>query len=104
MIRKIAFLTCLSFLIVSCAGSNLSTEKVALELKETFSKTEIVRVSESEIPGVYEVYYRGIYPGIFYYYPPRKIVIFGEFWSVNGTSITGERLMSFVEKILNEKK
>ena len=95
------------FACVSCAGS-YSPRMVQQELSKIFGNTQIIRVEESEIKGLYEVYYNGTYPGIIYYYPEKRLIIFGEIWTLNGESITGKKLARFLdeltEKYLQEEK
>ena len=109
MIRRCLKLSFISavFMCVSCAG-NYSPHMVQQELSKIFGNTQIIRVEESEIKGLYEVYYNGTYPGIIYYYPEKRLIIFGEIWTLNGESITGKKLARFLdeltEKYLQEEK
>jgi len=100
ILNKIKTLISLFFTVclVSCSTYQYNTSQVKEEIQSIFKNTRIDEVKPSEIPGVYEVYYTGMYPGIVYYYPAKKIIIFGEFWSVNGTSLSGEKLVKFLEE------
>lgn len=94
------------FTICSCSGvytsSTYDISKIKEEFTSIFKNTKVVEVKESEIPGVYEIYCEGTLNNIIYYYPEKKILILGEFWSINGTSITGEKSMIFFEKLSKE--
>lgn len=90
------------FLFCSCAGV-YSPATVKKEITSTFKTLNVTEVKESEIPGIYEIYYTGTYPGIIYYYPPKKLLIFGEIWDVNGTSLTGLKLENYLLKLESEK-
>jgi len=105
-VRKVGLLTAalFSLFLFSCAGV-YSPAAVKKEITSTFKALNVTEVKESEIPGVYEVYYTGVYPGIIYYYPPKKLLIFGEIWDVNGTSLTGMKLEKYLEsRSLEEEK
>jgi len=100
MIRRCLKLSFISavFMCVSCAG-NYSPHMVQQELSKIFGNTQIIRVEESEIKGLYEVYYNGTYPGIIYYYPEKRLIVFGEIWTLNGESITGKKLARFLDEL-----
>jgi len=102
-VRKIRLLTTalVSLLLFSCAGV-YSPATVKKEITSTFKALNVAEVKESEIPGIYEIYYTGTYPGIIYYYPPKKLLIFGEIWDVNGTSLTGLKLENYLLKLESE--
>lgn len=83
-------------------GIRVSEREVMQDFQNIFRNTKIVEVKESEIPGLYEVYYVGENSGMVYYYPSRRILIFGEMVYSNGTFITAEKLMQFFEKYNKE--
>ncbi len=85
-------------LLVSCSGLTDKSYSVRSEFQTLFKNVNVVEVKESEIPNVYEIYYVGENTGMLYFYPEKKILIFGELWDINGTSITGEKLLKFFEK------
>lgn len=93
------------FVVSSCAYyGRFDPETIKSDFQLIFKKTRVVEVKPSEIPGIYEIYYEGDHPGIIYYYPDKKILIFGEFWSINGTSFTGEKLEKLLIKKIENKR
>lgn len=103
---KLKFLLCLIFItLILCqvtsfafAQSKDRFAEVLREFTNIFKNTKVEHISESEIPGVYEIYIPKKDGGvqIIYYYPDKKLLIFGEIWSVNGTSLTGEKVTNYL--------
>lgn len=110
---SLVFLISCSFLVVldvnplhakkKQAKATYSFQKVKKEVQEIFKNTKIVDVKMSEIEGVYEIYYEGEYPGIFYYYPKKKLIIFGEIFSTSGVSLTGEKVVNYFSKKIKKE-
>jgi len=96
---KLLCLVSILFVCISCAPGNYSPRMIQQDLARVFRNTQIIKVEESEIEGVYEVYYNGTFPGIIYYYPRKHLIIFGEIWTLNGESITGKKLASFLDTV-----
>jgi len=103
-------LTFAMFLVVACATT--STAKPAIEsgsahsesqsgvtpadlaatkakLNATFKRFQFDEIRASEIPGVVEIYAGG---QILYYAPKEDILILGELYAANGTSITQQKM------------
>ncbi len=72
----------------SCAtGSPLvDAEK---QFRDTFKNMPVDKVTTSEIPGVFEIYSQG---KLFYYAPKQELMLFGEFYTVGGESITQKKI------------
>jgi len=94
--------------LVSCSPHELRHENlpppidykaIQEDLQNLLRNTQVVDVRESEINGVYEVYYNGTYPGIVYYYPEKHLFIFGEVWTITGQSITADKREVFLKMI-----
>ena len=69
------------------------------DVQEVFKNTQVVDVKKSEIPCLYEVYYNGSYPDLIYYYPDKRLFVFGEIWTLDGQSLTAEKRKAFLEKL-----
>lgn len=82
----------------------IHTERIRTEVQSFFKNTRIVRVLPSEIEGLYEVYYVGEYPGLFYYHPGKKLLVFGEIFTVNGTPVTAEKVERFIIELQQKEK
>ncbi|MFN4245751.1 MAG: disulfide isomerase DsbC N-terminal domain-containing protein [Brevinematia bacterium] len=95
-------------MLISCAGTysinRFNVNEVKDSFQSIFKNTKIVEVKESEIPGVYEIYYAGENSGMIYYFPEKGILIIGEFLTTNGTFITSEKLMKFTERYSESEK
>jgi thiol:disulfide interchange protein DsbC len=76
-----------------------SPETVKQDLQKMLPRFSIAEVNNSPIPGIYEIVGES---GQIIYYNPKGYIIFGEIWSINGTSITAERRMSLQEKRLSK--
>jgi len=98
--RGFLILTGLLFLSGCAVRPVMPPEEVKNQIQGVFKNLKVVEVKPSEVPCLYEVYYNGTNPGIFYFYPEKKLIVFGEIWNVNGTSITGEKRIEFLEKML----
>ncbi|MFN4131713.1 MAG: disulfide isomerase DsbC N-terminal domain-containing protein [Caldimicrobium sp.] len=80
-------------------------EVVRKEFEKVFKKVKVLEVKESEVDGVWEVWYErdgGV--DVIYYYPKKRYLIFGEIWDVNGTSLTGEKRVEKELKLLGGQK
>lgn len=75
----------------STADGAKSLEAAAEQLGETFENFEFERVEQSEIPGVIEIYAGD---QLIYYAPKQEILIFGEFFSKDGESITATKVQA----------
>ncbi|MDI1473010.1 DsbC family protein [Thermodesulfovibrio sp. 1176] len=69
-------------------AADLKTDEVKAQLIKFFPNFSIEYVSESPIPGLYEVVDKN---GQIIYWSPKGYVVFGEIWTTTGVSITGER-------------
>lgn len=90
------FVISYSFVLFSCANKDLNL--VYEKFTTTFPNTKVLYVDESPLKNVYEVYVetsRGR-PTIVYYVPEQELIIFGEVWTVNGTSLTEKRVERFL--------
>jgi len=100
--KGIPILVSLFFLSGCAARPIMPPEEVKSQVQGIFKNLRVVEVKPSEVPCLYEVYYNGTNPGIFYFYPEKKLIVFGEIWDVNGTSLTGEKRNQFLEKMLEK--
>lgn len=74
---------------------------VKSEVESIFKNTKFVEVRKFDVTDLYEVYFvrdkcKGI--GVFFYSPSKKLVILGEVWSINGTSVTGKIIRDLEKK------
>ncbi len=99
------------FLIGFLSGcSGVKVDVVKSEFEGIFRNTKVFAVKESEVKGLYEIYVGSDSEGskenvnVIYYYPSGKVLIFGEIWSLNGTSLTGERRVEFLRERLRKNK
>jgi len=107
LLRRVLTISFTLFVFASCGlyelkHENLVTldyEAIQRDVQNLLKNTQIVEIKESEINGVYEVYYNGTYPGIIYYYPEKHLFIFGEIWTVTGQSITANKREVFLKMI-----
>lgn len=101
--RKVLMCFLLSFFVMGCAdlqGSGLSAVFVKKDLESIFKKTKILKVRESEIKGLWEVYVGSKdNVNVIYYYPEKKLLLFGEIWDINGKNLTGEKRELFLRQI-----
>ncbi|MDI1472931.1 DsbC family protein [Thermodesulfovibrio sp. 1176] len=75
------------------------TEEVEKQIKTLFPNFSISTVTESPVPGLYEVVSKD---GNIVYWSPKGYMIFGEIWTSTGKSITAERRQEIVaEKFKN---
>lgn len=76
-------------------------EAVAEEFGRIFRNTKVLGADETEIEGLYIIFLLGKGDEIkaVYYYPMKGLVIFGEIWTINGTSLTGNQISDFIEKL-----
>lgn len=96
--KKVALLM-LFFLVVSIsfAYGVSKNDEVKSQLSKIFPNFTIDSVSESPIPGLYEVVTKD---GQIMYWSPKGYMIFGEIWTKTGKSITAERRQEIVRKKL----
>lgn len=85
-----------SFILLSCSSKDFSL--VCEKFTTTFPNTKVLRVDVSPLRNVYEIYVETATgrPTIIYYVPEQDLIIFGEVWTTNGTSLTGERIERFL--------
>lgn len=85
-----------ALILSACATSKQPTvAEVDAEFRGTFKNMPVEKVTLSEIEGVYEVYSGG---KLFYYAPKPKLMLFGEFYSTNGVSVTQEKVDAFLKE------
>lgn len=77
----------------SCASANPAKEAEST-FRQTFKNMPVDRVSASEIPGLFEVYSQG---KVFYFAPAQKIILFGEFYTTGGESLTQKKIAEYAE-------
>ncbi|WP_051345911.1 DsbC family protein [Thermodesulfovibrio yellowstonii] len=83
---------------VACHAQN-KPEDVAKELQRIFPNFQVESVSESPVPGVYEVVGTS---GQILYWSPKGYLIFGEIWTKEGKSLTAERRQELQAKKIKE--
>jgi len=74
-------------LVAATSSACASESGVEAKLRQTYSKLVFESVTESPIKGVYEVTAGG---NVFYFDPVSAHVVFGEMWSPQGVSVTGQ--------------
>jgi thiol:disulfide interchange protein DsbC len=74
-------------------------ETVKQDLQKMLPRFSIAEVNNTPIPGIYEIVGES---GQIIYYNPKGYIIFGEIWTINGTSITAERRANIQEKRLSK--
>jgi hypothetical protein len=67
----------------------MTNGQVAEYLQARFPNTPIDKVSEGPAPGIVEVIAGA---NLYYFLPDQKLVLFGEFFTIDGQSVTGARL------------
>lgn len=87
-VLSVAAALCASFLSASCATGS-PVVQAEQKFRDTFKNMPVDKVSASEIPGVFEVYSQG---KLFYYAPSQELMVFGEFYTVGGESITQKKI------------
>lgn len=94
--------------ILACAillfsiGNGLCEETypdVRAKAAKDFPRLKITGVRTTQIPGLYEL---ETGPNLIYYYPDKGLVVFGEIWSKEGRSLTGERRQEITAKKAGE--
>jgi len=89
MIRKICGVYIACVLISGCAAHTApELEKPEKTLHKAFPTLPFESVKESEIKGLYEVV-SGL--NVFYYYPEKEYLIFGDIFTSSGKNLTAER-------------
>lgn len=98
-IKLILVVTCvlIQFLLEGCtflSGKNIviSNEKVLSDVSKIFKNTRFYKAEFLGELKLWKLYYIGEKgePRLVYYDPIRHYLFFGELWSINGTSLTGE--------------
>lgn len=82
------------------ASDNRELAELQEKLQTTFSNLNIVDFRPSPIPGLFEV---NLGDKILYYHPEKELMLFGEVFSKNGVSLTGESLARQAEETLKEE-
>lgn len=90
---------------LSQENKETKTEKqqILKELQEKFQRTfqqmQVIGFEESPIPSVYELITG---ERLFYYYPEKELIIFGEIYTKDGRSLTQEKIALTRSKILKD--
>lgn len=79
--------------LTSCAPRN-TIKDAELRFRDAFQNMPVDKVAESEIPGVYEVYSQG---KLFYFAPAQEVVLFGEFYTTAGESVTQRKIAEYMQ-------
>lgn len=87
------------FSFVSACASQSDLSQIQEQLRKTFPNFKIQEVNKTAIPELYEVVGEN---GEILYYSPKGYLIFGELWTVEGKSITGERRQEIQTKMIKE--
>jgi len=76
-------------------------ESVAKEFSEIFRNSRVLGAKEAEIDGLYAIFLLGRDDEIrvVYFYPKKRLLFLGEIWTIDGTSLTGERIFEFEKEL-----
>lgn len=77
--------------LASCATPNPVLD-AEMKFKASFKNMPVDSVSTSEVPGVFEVYSQG---KLFYFAPAQQVLMFGEFYTTTGESLTQKKIASY---------
>ncbi len=97
--KKLLFSVFFVLLFVSVVFAQQSKEDVEKQIKAIFPNFSLSKVTESPIPGLYEIITTD---GNIMYWSPRGYMVFGEIWTSTGKSLTAERRQEIIiEKLKN---
>lgn len=94
------FLLCFFLSLPAVASDNRELAEIQEKLQTTFSNLNIIDFRPSPIPGLFEV---NLGDKILYYHPDKELMLFGEIFSKDGVSLTGESLARQAEDTLREE-
>lgn len=79
--------------LAGCAFTNPVKEAEA-KFRDSFKNMPVDSVAPSEVAGVYEVYSQG---KVFYFAPAANVILFGEFYTTGGESLTQKKIASYLQ-------
>lgn len=94
----ISLLFCLA-VYPAIASDNQELVEIQKKLQTTFSNLTVVDFRPSPIPNLFEI---NLGNKIIYYYPEKDLMLFGELFSKDGISLTGESLARQTEETLKQ--
>ena len=95
--KRIAIVLLMMFSLPGWAQTSL--EEAQDKLQTTFSNISVVGFNPSPIAGLYEV---NMGTGLVYFYPEKNLLMFGEIFNSEGTSLTAESLTKMTESRFSE--
>lgn len=99
MKRIVSFILTITSLSVASAWAQSTLKEAQEKLQATFSNITVVGFNPSPIPNMYEI---NMGTGIVYFYPEKNLLMFGEIFNSEGTSLTAESLAKMTESRFSE--
>lgn len=82
-------------------GKDSYPKLVAEGFSRIFRNSKVLGAKETEIDGLYAIFLlgKGDEVKVVYFYPKKGLLFLGEIWTINGTSLTRERILEFEREL-----